>query len=192
MATGVAKLPGGIVSSAATTVAGPNLVLTYVNFGDISLDGADISATALLSSKWQFAVGASLVSDDYFKLPLRTNTNDSTVVALNAPKKKGTAALNYRDLKSGINAEVRARYQSEFPANSAGYGGLECVTGDVKSGKCVKAFTLFDVTAGYRLPITRASIQLNVTNLANEGYASFVGTPVIRRMAIVRLKYDLQ
>ena len=193
IAGGMAQLPGGIVSSAATTAPGPNLILTYINFGDLTLNGGDISATALLSSKWQFAVTGSLVSDDYFNMPLGTQTADSQVVALNAPKKKGSAALTYRDLTSGINAEVRVRYQDEFPANSAGYVGLSCVkSAPANSGPCVQAYTLLDLTAGYRLPVTGATVQLNVTNLFDEKYQSFIGTPQIRRMAILRVKYDLK
>lgn len=191
IAQGMARLPGGIVSSAATTAAAPNLILTYINFGDISLSGQDISATALLSSQFQFSVTGSLVSDDYFKLPLGTNTGDSTVVALNAPKKKGSAALTYRSLAKGINAEARVRYTSEFPANSAGYVGLACVTGDAASGVCVKSYTLFDLTAGYKIPTTGATLQLNVSNVLDEKYQSFIGTPIVGRMVILRLKYDL-
>jgi outer membrane receptor protein involved in Fe transport len=48
-----------------------------------------------------------------------------------------------------------------------------------------------DLTAGYRLPITGATLQLHIQNLFDEKYQSFVGTPEIGRMAILRLKYDL-
>ena len=185
------RLPGGVISSAETTTSAPTLILTYINFGEIDTNGVDLSATALLSSKWQWAVTGSLVSDDYFNLPLGADRNDSTVVALNAPKKKATSTLTYRDLQSGLNGELRVRYQDEFPANSAGFVGLECVTGDPNSGPCVKSFTLVDIAAGYRLPLTGASLQLSITNLFDEAYRSFIGTPPIRRLAILRLRYDL-
>lgn len=190
IAGGLAQLPGAIVSSSQVTAPGPNLVLTYINFGDLNLNGADVSLTALLSSKWQWAVTGSLVSDDYFKLPLGTSTGDSTVVALNAPKKKASTSLTYRDIHSGLNAEVRVRYTDEFPANSAGYVGLKCVDSSA-AGECVKSYTLLDLTAGYRLPFTGASLQFTVNNLFDEKYQSFIGTPEIRRMAILRLRYDL-
>lgn len=190
IATNMAKLPGGVISSAATTEAAPNLILTYINFGDISLDGADLSLTALLSSKWQLGVTASVVSDDYFKLPLGNSNNDSTVVALNAPKKKGSATLTYRDIGRGLNAEARVRHQDEFPANSAGFVGLSCVD-PTALGACVKAYTLVDLMAGTKLPVKGASIQLMINNLFDEKYQSFIGTPEIRRMAMLRLRYDL-
>ena len=190
VAAGLAQLPGGVVSSAETTTSNPNLILTYINFGDLDLSGIDVSLIAQLSSKFHASVTGSLVSDDYFKLPLGNNANDSTVVALNAPKHKAAAALGYRDVTSGLNAEVRVRYQGEFPANSAGYVGLSCVD-SAAAGECVKSYTLLDLTAGYRLPISGASLQLMITNLFDEDYQSFIGTPEIRRMAILRLRYDL-
>ncbi|MGQ0815819.1 MAG: TonB-dependent receptor domain-containing protein [Gemmatimonadota bacterium] len=191
IAQGMARLPGGIVSSAETTTAAPSLILTYINFGDITLEGADVSATALLSNQWQFSVTGSLVSDDFFNLPLGSGRADSTVVALNAPKKKGSAALAYRNLNKGLNGELRVRYTDEFPANSAGYVGLSCVkSAPANSGDCVKSYTLLDLTAGYRLPFTGASLQLTVNNLLDEEYQSFIGTPITRRLALLRLKYD--
>jgi hypothetical protein len=41
------------------------------------------------------------------------------------------------------------------------------------------------------LPFTGASLQLTVSNLFDEEYQSFIGTPAIRRMGILRLRYDL-
>jgi outer membrane receptor protein involved in Fe transport len=167
------------------------MTLTYINFGDITLDGADVSATALLSDQWQFSLTGSLVSDDFFNLPLGSGRTDSTVVALNAPKKKASAALAYRNLTRGLNAEARVRFTDEFPANSAGYVGLACVSGaPTGSGPCVKSYTLVDVTAGYRLPLTGASLQLAVNNVLDEEYQAFIGVPITGRMALLRLRYE--
>jgi iron complex outermembrane receptor protein len=188
IATTMAQIPGGVISSPGAQGAVPELLLTYVNFGKISLNGMDFSATALLSDNWQLGGTFSWVSDDNFQIPL---AGDTQFVALNAPTTKGSAHLTYRNLVSGLNGEVRVRFNGEFPANSAGYVGLSCVTGDPASGECVDSYTLLDLTAGYRLPISGATLQLSITNLFDEKYQSFVGTPEIGRMAIVRLKYDL-
>jgi outer membrane receptor for ferrienterochelin and colicins len=191
IAQGMARIPGGVVSSAETTNAAPNLILTYINFGDITLEGADISATALLSDAFEVSVTGSLVSDDFFNLPLGSGRADSTVVALNAPKKKGSAAVAYRNNARHFNGEVRVRYTDEFPANSAGYVGLACVAGaPANSGECVKSYTLLDLTAGYGLPMRGASLQLTVNNVFDTEYQAFIGTPVTGRMALLRLKYE--
>ncbi len=188
IATGLVQLPAGVVSAPGVQGSVPEVLLTYVNFGDISINGVDLSATALLSDSWEVGGTFSWVSDDHFQIPL---AGDTQFVALNAPTKKGSAHVTYRNLSSGLNGEVRVRFNGEFPANSAGYVGLECVTGDPLTGQCVESFTLLDLTAGYRLPISGASLQLQINNVFDEKYQSFVGTPEIGRMAIIRLKYDL-
>jgi iron complex outermembrane receptor protein len=188
IAAAMAQLPAGVISAPGVQGSVPEVLLTYVNFGKININGVDLSATALLSDSWQIGGTFSWVSDDHFQIPL---AGDTQFVALNAPTKKGSAHVTYRNLLSGINGEVRVRFNGEFPANSAGYVGLACVTGDPLTGQCVESFTLVDLTAGYRLPISGASLQLQINNLFDEKYQSFVGTPEIGRMAILRLKYDL-
>ena len=54
----------------------------------------------------------------------------------------------------------------------------------------MKAYTLLDLTAGYRLPVTGATLQFTISNLLDEDYQSFIGVPTIGRMAVLRLKYD--
>ncbi|HSJ06356.1 MAG TPA: TonB-dependent receptor [Longimicrobiales bacterium] len=187
IATGLAQLPGGIIASADVSAGGPALALTYINFGEVDLSGVDVAATAILSDQFQLGVTGSLVSDDYFNLPL--GNGDSTVVALNAPRKKASTSLTYRNLDQGFNAQVRLRWTDEFPANSAGYVGLNCVDSSL-AGDCVKSYTLVDLTAGYQLPFTGASLQLSVSNLFDEAYQSFIGVPTTGRMAILRMRYQ--
>jgi outer membrane receptor for ferrienterochelin and colicins len=181
----MAQLPGGIVASADVSPQGPALVLTYINFGEVDLSGVDLAATAILTEQFQLGATASFVSDDFFRLPLG---QDETVVALNAPKRKGTASLTYRNLDRGINGQVRVRYTDQFPANSAGYVGLACVDSTLE-GECVQSYTLVDLLAGYDLPIPGATLQLSISNLFDEDYQSFIGVPVIGRMALLRLRY---
>ena len=66
---------------------GADIITTYVNYGELDLWGADLSLTAFLNPEWTLGLTGSLVSDDYFNLPLGKGRTDSTVVALNAPKK---------------------------------------------------------------------------------------------------------
>ncbi len=95
---------------------------------------------------------------------------------------------------AGFNAEARVRFTSSFPAESAGYVGTKCIPGapdELFQEDCVASATLVDFNLGYKIPNTRATAQLAVTNLFDTGYRSFVGVPTIGRFAIVRLKYDL-
>ncbi len=189
IATGMAQIPGGVVSSAQVNAAGADLLVTYRNFGKVDLNGIDLAATALLSDQWQLGVTASFVSDDFFRVPL---SGVDQIVALNAPKAKGSANLTYRNTLRGLNAELRVRYQDEFPANSAGYVGLKCIdrSDTALQGDCVQSYTLVDLTAGYRLPVAGTSVQLSISNLFDQDYQSFIGVPSIGRMALLRLRYD--
>jgi outer membrane receptor protein involved in Fe transport len=57
--------------------------------------------------------------------------------------------------------------------------------------ECVEQSTLVDLTMGYQIPNTAATLQLSVTNLFDTPYRSFVGVPDIGRFALVRVKYDM-
>lgn len=185
MATGLRSVPGGVVSPADFPVDHPALFVSYRNFGDIDLWGTDLSAQALFGN-WNAAASLSLVSDDHFE-------TEGQIITLNAPARKATASLGYRNDDIGFNGNLRMRYNAEFPVNSGVFIGMGCVTTvdpEIDEG-CVDSFTLADLTLGYDLPQIRgASLQLTVQNLFDTGYRSFVGAPTIGRMALLRLKYD--
>lgn len=187
IASTMAKIPGGVISSPDVALDGASLIATYRNFGELDLWGADLSAQALLTDRWSLGLTASLVSDDVFVVPLEGQPDQ--VVALNAPKEKGSATLSYRNSVSGFSSEVRARYTSGFPANSADYVGTACVDGG-NDTPCVKDYTILDANVSYKLPrIDGASLQLSVTNLFDTPYQSFIGVPEIGRFGMLRLRY---
>jgi iron complex outermembrane receptor protein len=188
IATAVASVPVGVVSSPEVAAQGADMIVTYVNVGDIDLWGADLALQAFLTDEWTLNATYSHVSDDYFQIA------GADPIALNAPKDKGTIGLAYRNVLAGFNADARVRFTSTFPAESAGYVGTKCIPGapaSVFQEDCVAAATLVDVNLGYKIPNTRATAQLAVTNVFDKGYRSFVGVPTIGRFAILRLKYDL-
>jgi iron complex outermembrane receptor protein len=193
IAGNIARIPGGVISSPDISARGADLLATYVNFGEIELTGVDLGATALLTDRLQLGVTGSLVSDDHFDVPLAGQ--DTQIVALNAPRKKASVHLAYRQAPVGWNGEVRVRYTDEFPVNSADFVGIGCITPDPNDddvvGECIKSYALFDVTAGYAFPtIPGASVSLTVQNLFDEAYQSFLGVPAVGRMALLRVKYE--
>lgn len=193
LATQAASAPGAVLGSPDLPPTASDLIATYRNFGEVDLWGVDIGGTAILTDVLQLAVTASFVSDDHFIVPL---DGIEQVVALNAPKRKGSAALTYRNLRNGLNGELRVRHNAEYPVNSAGYVGMQgCVDFEfgvgVRNEPCVQSFNILDAGIGYRIPqIQGASVQLYVQNLLDEEFRAFVGTPTIGRMAILRLRYD--
>lgn len=190
LVTGAASLPVGVASSDQVAARGADLIATYLNVGDIDLWGADLAFSWFLNDRWTLNGTYSHMSDDYFRI------EGSAPIALNAPKDKGTLGLAYRNAVTGFNAEGRMRFTSEFPAESAGYVGIRCVQEPgapvgLFDEDCVDAATLVDLTLGYRIPGTRATAQLSVSNLFDSDYRSFVGVPNIGRFAMIRLKYDI-
>ncbi|MQA89850.1 MAG: TonB-dependent receptor plug domain-containing protein [Gemmatimonas sp.] len=184
IAEGLASIPGGVVYPPDIPGGAADLVVSYRNFGDINLWGGDISATALLGD-WTLGLSGSLVSDDHF-------TTEGQIVTLNAPKRKGSAWLGYRNEGLGFNGEARVRHLGGFPVNSGVYIGILCIEPEAQSSEtCVEASTLVDLTLGYQIgPLPGASLQLTVQNLFDSDYRSFVGVPDIGRLALLRLKYE--
>lgn len=188
LATGIAGIPLGVVSSDQVGAQGADLIATFRNAGDVELWGADLSAEAFVTEDWTLTGTYSFVSKDYFRSP------DAAPIALNAPKHKGSVGLAYRNLTAGISASGRLRLTSSFPASSVGFVGTKCVDGGIGRATeeaCVARSAVVDVAAGYQVPDTRATVQLSISNVFNRAYRSFVGVPSVGRLLMMRLKYDL-
>ena len=189
-APGLATIPVAVISSADVHANGGQLLVTYVNVDeDIDVSGADLSAKFLVSPVFSVGASGSYVSDD------RWQTENAGLVTLNAPRRKATLTAAYDNVDgNGLNAELRMRYTAGFPVNSGVYIGTLCLGGEqgALAEACVKSYTLFDMNAGYRLPgnLSHTTLQLSVTNLFNESYRPFPGTPNIGRMILARVKYD--
>ncbi|HET7228603.1 MAG TPA: TonB-dependent receptor [Longimicrobium sp.] len=190
-APGLATIPVGVISSDEIHANGGQLLVTYVNV-DENLDywGSDLSLRLLLNRGWSLSASGSLVSED------RWQTQNAGLVTLNAPKTKGSLSLNYDDGEgSGLSGEARVRHTAGFPVNSGVYIGLKCIAGATNSPlaeDCVSAYTLFDLNLGYRLPVRgrRTTLQVSASNLFNEAYRPFPGTPNIGRTILARVRYD--
>jgi iron complex outermembrane receptor protein len=189
VATALAGIPLGVVAS--TDVLGsrtPELVVTYRNVGDVELWGGDLALQWFVTDNWALSGTYSYVSDDFFEI------EDGDPIALNAPKHKGSVDLAYRNLRAGFTGAARVRFNSEFPAESAGYVGTTCVTGQplgLFDEECVESSTIMDVNFSYRVPGTDASVKLAINNVFNTAYRSFVGVPAVRRMGLLSVTYDL-
>ena len=165
---GAAFIPFGTVT--AEQAGDPNAVmLTYRNYGDISLNGADLSLTYYLNHSLSVTGNYSFLSKDLFETKIRE-------IALNAPKNKFGANVHYLNTDLGLGAGVSMRYVAGFPMNSGVYFG------DVESSYTV------DVSAGYDLPFgPKPRLSLTVQNLLNKMHQQFVGAPYIGRLSMLRL-----
>jgi outer membrane receptor protein involved in Fe transport len=190
LAAGMRGLPLAVASSPEMEDSEhAYLLATYRNFGEVSLTGMDIGVTALLTDQLNLAVSASFVDKDHF-------FTGGNLVGLNAPSRKATAALQYRNQTRGYNGEFRVRYTPEFPVASAPYSATNCIR-DAESvdlpgftQPCVPSSTILDMNMGYRLPWRNAQLQLSITNLLDAEHRSFAGVPSIGRFAMLRLRQE--
>lgn len=188
---GLAQVPLGVISSEDVDARSAQALVTYVNVDEnIDLWGTDVSATALLGNEFELAGSVSFVNENMWE------TNNAGLVTLNAPRWKGTIALDYDNDDTGLFGEVRMRYNDAFPVNSGVYIGTRCLNEagapeNPLQEDCVQAYTLFDLNLGYRLPmVPGATLNVLVNNVLDEEYRPFPGTPTMGRMLIARIKYD--
>lgn len=187
LAGGMSQVPLGVISAPDINANGAQLLSTYTNVDDeLDLWGMDLSAQFLVDDRWSVEGALSLVNDDAF------TTDRGQIVTLNAPKRKGSLTVSYRDRVAGLSAEGRMRVAAGFPATSGVYEGTACLPGAPASAEpCVESSTLLDANVSYRLPnISGATVQLSIQNLLDQSFRSFPGTPETGRLALLRLRYE--
>ena len=167
---GPAFIPFGTVTP--EQAADPNaIMLTYRNYGDISLNGLDLNFTYYLNPSWSFGANYSFVSKDLFE-----DVDGLGDIALNAPKNKFGASVQYLNADLGLGVGLRTRFVAGFPVRSGVYVGE------------LESYYTIDLNAGYDLPIgPRPRLSLTVQNLLNRRHQQFIGSPEIGRLSMVRL-----
>ena len=196
LAAGIAQVPLGVVAAPGVGPNVANLVATYRNLGDVTLWGGDVSFQWFLTDVWNLSGMLSAVSDDYFR------PENAAPIALNAPEVKGSIGLAYRDTRAGFNGGAQVRFNSQFPAESAGYVGTRCIpdqpvglfTEDCVAGHGIgwgDEPPIFDVNFAYKVPSTDVTLQLVVNNVFNSANRTFVGVPSIGRFAMLSARYEL-
>lgn len=174
-----AAIVNGLVSSAALLPLGivtPNeiandtdVILTYRNFGDIFLNGADLNLTFYATTHWIFNGNYSYVSRDLFR-----DVDGISDIALNSPRHKAGGSVRYRTLRRGLEAQLRVRYVDHFPVRSGVYLGTN------------EAYWIMDTTADYQFA-QRTKFTVTIQNLLDRKHAEIVGAPALGRLGMVRV-----
>ncbi|MCZ6679034.1 MAG: TonB-dependent receptor [Candidatus Poribacteria bacterium] len=166
----IANTPFGVISPEQAQ-SDTDVILTYRNFGDISLYGADLNFTYYANRNWNFGGNYSYISKDFFE-----NVDEISDIALNASKHKLGLSAQYLNPDLGLNTQLRLRYVDGFPVNSGVYVGE------------VDSYAVLDLNAGYDLPFfLNTRLSLTVQNLLDNKHQEFVGAPEIGRLSTVRL-----
>jgi outer membrane receptor for ferrienterochelin and colicins len=148
-----------------------DLILAVRNFGSVAYWGADVSVLAALTDRLTLGGSCSWVSRDLFH-----DVAGLEDLALNAPARKGSLEVTYRDPVSGFSADGGLRSAAAFPVLSGVYAGE------------VDSYTLVDFRLGIRISAApRASLAVAAENLLDHRHREFVGSPTIGRQILARL-----
>ena len=162
-------------------------MLTYRNYGDITLYGYDVGMQVGLAEGLSLNASLSYVDRNFFE-----NLDSVADLSLNAPKFKFTVGAEYNDPALGFNASARMRHVDGFPVRSGVYFGR------------VAGYSVVDLGLGYRLPwVEGMSLNVTAQNLltfvedGTEGafeqrHREFVGVPELGRLVIARLTYSFK
>jgi len=181
LVAGAAQLPLGVVSP-EQIANDTDVILTNRNFGNISVNGLDLSLTYFAGPRWVFAGSYSFVTKQGFNLFKRANrvyfSNVAGVddIALNAPANKAGLTAQYRNLNKTFEVELRGRYVEGFPMKSGIYAGE------------VQTYFVGDANLAYEPPFSRGTrLSISALNLFDKKHREFVGAPVLGRLVLARM-----
>ncbi|MFQ5551829.1 MAG: TonB-dependent receptor, partial [Gemmatimonadales bacterium] len=152
-----------------------DLLLTYRNFGTVTLYGIDLGIMTYLSTRVMLKGTYSWTSNDFF-----ANVGGFTDIALNAPRNKASLAGTYHAADAGVTFELAARYVAGFPVASGVFIGE------------VDSYGLLDANLSFRLPFGRdVTLAFSGRNLLGTMHRQFVGAPEIGRLILGRMKASI-
>jgi len=156
-----------------------DMILTYVNLGDVDIFGTDLGFTYVLTDDIQLQGSYSFAS----KNTLISNQGDT--IAFNSPKNKFSLGLDHLIADTGLGYGLNYRWYQGFPANSSVY------IGDVESygSTDIKLFYRPKFFEGFQATVDVNNVFSTFDNILGKEYRSFPGTPNIGRMTFVKLAY---
>ena len=181
----VTGVPLGTVVPNSSLTQGPDIVLTYRNFGEVDLFGADIALDYWFDNRWSASINYSWVSDDFFSA---AEVMGSGPIALNASRGKGAVTLRYTSFRDELRAEARGRYVKGFPVVSGVYVSATLPDGSLKP---IGGYGLVDLLFSWKLPFDqRIRASLDIQNVLDKTYATFIGFPQLGRLALAKVSVN--
>jgi iron complex outermembrane receptor protein len=170
----VTGVPLGVVNFDHPLSAASDVIVTYRNFGKLTVWGADLGAEWLIADRFSLAGTLSHVNKDFFP---RSEIGGVQDISLNAPRSKGSITGRFNDESKGVSAELRFRRVASFPVYSFING-------------TVTAYQLVDAGFSFRPVMLRGGLwAINATNLLDHKHTEFVGAGEIGRLVMTRLQF---
>jgi iron complex outermembrane receptor protein len=166
-------VPLGVVNFSDPLSSAPDVIVTYRNFGNLTVWGSDFATDFALNDLFSLAGTYSYVNKDFFP---RSEVGGVQDISLNAPKTKGSVAGRFRDEAKGVAGELRYRRVSSFPVYSF-------INGTVPTYGLVDAMFSIkpEVLGGWMWSI-------NANNLLDKKHLEFVGGGRLGRLIMTRLQ----
>ena len=169
-AGGAARIPFGTVSP--EQAYDPNaVIITYRNFGEVTVNGLDVSLAYYLNDDLTLTGNFSWVDDNLFE-----NLDGIANVYLNAPKQKFKLGASYALPALYLTVGGKMRYAGDFTMQSGVFAGE------------VDSYTVLDANVAYKLPVGQdLMLRIDITNLLNNEHTEFVGGAEIGRLIFAQL-----
>jgi len=185
-----AALPVGVINpeqQSNSLTKDTDVIATYRNFGEVSINGMDLSLFYNATANWAFGMNYSFVTKNgfnFFKRPnrviFRNVDNTGNNILLNAPGNKVALSIQYRAPERGYDVELRGRYIEGFPHESGAFVGE------------VQTYTVLDLNFGYDLPFSKGTRwSINALNILDNEHREFIGAPILGRLILTRLTQSL-
>ena len=169
-AAGAAGIPFGTVTP--EQAYDPNAVmLTYRNFGEVTINGLDLSMAYFHSENLSLSGNFSYVDETFFE-----NVDNIADITLNAPSTKLKLGASYLFDEPEVAVGGQFRYVGSFYQNSGVFAGE------------VDAYSVLDLNASYALPLDLdLRLRIDISNVLGNKYRTFVGAPELGRMIFAEI-----
>ena len=169
-AGGAAGIPFGTVTP-EQAFEPTAVMLTYRNFGEISLNGLDVNLAYFPSDQWSLTGSYSYVDNTLFE-----KVDGIADIALNAPGNKYKLGTSYTLDQQQLTLGAQWRYVGAFRQESGVF------VGDVDS------YSLLDLNASCLLPFgNNLRLGVDVSNALDTKHRTFIGAPEIGRLVFGQL-----
>jgi iron complex outermembrane receptor protein len=185
-----AALPVGVINpeqQGNSLTKDTDVIATYRNFGEVSINGMDLSLFYNATANWVLGMNYSFVTKNGFNIFKRPNRvffrnvdNTGNNIPLNAPGNKIALSVQYRAPERGYDVELRGRYIEGFPHETGVFIGE------------VQTYSVFDLNLGYDLPFSKGTRwSINAINILDKKHREFIGAPILGRLILTRITQSL-
>ena len=148
----------------------PPIVVGYLNYGVVDVNGLDASITYFINRDLSFDLHYSYLSISDFLNPI-TNSKDP----INAPKNKGGFKIQYEPRDKPYSFSLNFRHVDGFKWSSGVYFGQ------------INSYNIFDLHADYEIN-NNLSAMLTLNNMLDHMHTEIQGGPQLGRVIMFRLQ----